>query len=68
MRRLVEVAGPRVVDTAEGVRISEADGSWVLAVPDDAEAVVRLWVEAGTDRRAEALLAEWFAVIEAEVA
>jgi mannose-1-phosphate guanylyltransferase/phosphomannomutase len=68
MRRLVEVGGSRVVDTAEGVRISEPDGSWVLAVPDEVEAVLRLWVEAGTDRRAEALLAEWFAVIEAEVA
>jgi mannose-1-phosphate guanylyltransferase / phosphomannomutase len=68
MRRLVEVGGSRVVDTAEGVRIGEPDGSWVLAVPDEAEAVVRLWVEAGTDRRAESLLGEWFAVIESEVA
>jgi mannose-1-phosphate guanylyltransferase/phosphomannomutase len=68
MRRLVETAGPRVVDTAEGVRIGEPDGSWVLAVPDQAEAVIRLWVESDSDERAESLLADWVTVIEAEVA
>ncbi|HEX6887809.1 MAG TPA: sugar phosphate nucleotidyltransferase [Candidatus Nanopelagicales bacterium] len=67
MRTLVETAGSRVVDTAEGVRIGEPDGSWTLAVPDDTEPVIRLWVEAGSDQRAEELLAQWFAVIEAQV-
>ena len=64
MRSLVETAGDRVVDTAEGVRIQEADGSWVLAVPDQSEAIIRLWAEAPTDMRADSLLAEWFALIE----
>ncbi len=65
MRRLTEVAADRVVATAEGVRVQEADGSWLLAIPDQSEAVIRLWVEASTDARADNLLAEWSAVIEA---
>ena len=68
MRALVEQAGDRVADTAEGVRVREPDGSWILAVPDQTEAVIRLWVEADTDQRAEELLSEWFAVIESEAA
>jgi mannose-1-phosphate guanylyltransferase/phosphomannomutase len=68
MRTLVETAGYRVVDTVEGVRIRVDEHSWVLAVPDQSAAVIRLWVEADTDERAEALLAEWFAVIETQVA
>jgi mannose-1-phosphate guanylyltransferase/phosphomannomutase len=68
MRTLVETAGSRVVDTVEGVRIRVDEHSWVLAVPDQSEAVIRLWVEADTDERAEDLLAEWFAVIETQVA
>ena len=68
MRTLVETAGERVADSAEGVRIEEADGSWVLAIPDQAEAVIRLWVEAASDDRAAALLADWYAVLEAESA
>jgi mannose-1-phosphate guanylyltransferase/phosphomannomutase len=67
MRTLVEAGGSRVVDTAEGVRIAEPDGSWVLAVADQVEAVIRLWVEAASDAAAEATLAEWFAIIEAKV-
>lgn len=68
MRALVETAGHRAVDTAEGVRIEEADGAWVLAVPDQTEAVIQLWVEADSDERAEELLSDWFAVIESAVA
>lgn len=68
MRTLVEAAGERAVPTAEGVRIIEADGSWVLAVPDEVQAVIRLWVESPTDERASALLSEWFSIIEAQVA
>ena len=67
MRLLVEAAGDRAVDTAEGVRIREPDGSWVLAVPDQSEAVIRLWAEASSDERADALLREWFDLIESGV-
>ena len=68
MRLLVEAAGDRAVDTAEGVRIREPDGSWVLAVPDQSEAVIRLWAEASSDERADSLLREWFDLIESGVA
>ncbi len=68
MRALVETAGDRLEDTAEGIRIQERDGSWVLAVPDQTEAVIRLWVESDTDDQADEVLARWFAVIEAAVA
>jgi mannose-1-phosphate guanylyltransferase/phosphomannomutase len=68
MRTLVETAGERAVPTAEGIRIIESDGSWVLAVPDEVQAVIRLWVESPTDERAATLLAEWFSIIEAQVA
>lgn len=68
MRTLVEAAGHRTVDTTEGVRIVEPDGGWALAVPDQVEALIHLWVEAATDDEAERLLAQWFAVIEGQVA
>jgi mannose-1-phosphate guanylyltransferase/phosphomannomutase len=66
MRRLVEAAGDRLVDSAEGVRIQEPDGSWILAVPDQSEAAIRLWVESDTDERADQILREWFTLIESE--
>ena len=65
MRALVELGGPRVVGTVEGVRIGEPDGSWVLAVPDQTQAEILLWAESNTMAAAEALLAEWVAVVEA---
>ena len=68
MRSLVELAGPRAVTTVEGVRIGGPDGSWVLAVPDQVEAEIGLWAESTSTAAAEALLAEWVAVIEARVA
>jgi mannose-1-phosphate guanylyltransferase/phosphomannomutase len=64
MRTLIERAGSRTLDTTEGVRILEPDGSWVLAIPDQSEALTKLWVEAPTDDRAEEILGHWFAVIE----
>jgi mannose-1-phosphate guanylyltransferase/phosphomannomutase len=68
MRTIMEAAAGRVVDTVEGVRIRAEDGSWVLAVPDEGEAVIRLWAEAESDEAAEHLLARWYAVIESAVA
>ncbi len=68
MRTLVETAGSRVVDTEEGIGIEEPDGSWVLAVPDQTEAVVRLWAEGSSQERADELLAHWSAVIASGVA
>ncbi|MHB8341206.1 MAG: hypothetical protein ACYDB7_08530, partial [Mycobacteriales bacterium] len=65
MRRVVELAGGRHVDTTDGVRIVEDDGRWALVLPDPAEAVTHLWAEAPDGEAALALLEEWADVVEA---
>jgi mannose-1-phosphate guanylyltransferase/phosphomannomutase len=64
MRSVVEAAGSRELDTTDGVRVVEKDGSWVLVLPDPAEAVTHLWAEADDDEAVEALLDDWVAVVE----
>jgi mannose-1-phosphate guanylyltransferase/phosphomannomutase len=64
MRSVVEAAGERQLDTTEGVRIIEDDGSWVLVLPDPAEAVTHLWAEGPDPARASALLQHWGEVVE----
>ncbi|MGW5819058.1 mannose-1-phosphate guanyltransferase, partial [Streptomyces noursei] len=64
MRHVVEAAGDRDVDTTDGVRIVEADGRWVLVLPDPAEAVTHLWAEGPDDASAQQLLDEWAAVVD----
>ncbi|WUH95113.1 mannose-1-phosphate guanyltransferase [Streptomyces sp. NBC_00433] len=64
MRRVVEEAGDRSVDTTDGVRVVESDGRWVMVLPDPAEAVTHLWAEGPDDASAQALLDEWSQVVE----
>ena len=64
MRTVVEAAGERTVDTTDGVRVIEPDGSWILALPDPSDAVTHLWAEGKDDDTAQALLDEWAAVVE----
>nr|WP_276209468.1 hypothetical protein [Streptomyces dangxiongensis] len=64
MRRVVEAAGNRFVDTTDGVRVVETDGRWVMVLPDPAEAVTHLWAEGPDDTSAQALLDEWAAVVD----
>jgi len=64
MRAVLESAGDREVDTTDGVRVVEDDGSWVLVLPDPAEAVTRLWAEARTDELATGLLDQWTDVVD----
>ena len=64
MRAVLEGAAGRTVDTTDGVRVVEADGRWVLVLPDPAEAVTHIWVEAATVAAAEAMLDDWSAVVE----
>ncbi|MCU1295563.1 MAG: Nucleotidyl transferase, partial [Bryobacterales bacterium] len=59
MRRVIEAAGDREIDTTDGVRVVEPDGSWALVLPDPAEALTHLWAEAGTAGAAAALLSHW---------
>ena len=62
MRRVLEAAGDREIDTTDGVRVVEPDGSWALVLPDPAEALTHLWAEASTAGAAAALPQRWAAV------
>jgi mannose-1-phosphate guanylyltransferase/phosphomannomutase len=64
MRRVVEAAGDRLIDTTDGVRVVEPDGSWVLVLPDPAEASTHLWAEAADGLSGTRLLAAWAEVVE----
>lgn len=64
MRRVVEAAGERSVDTTDGVRVVEPDGRWVMVLPDPAEAVTHLWAEGPDDEAAQALLDTWCEVVD----
>jgi mannose-1-phosphate guanylyltransferase/phosphomannomutase len=64
MRRVVEAAGNRLLDTTDGVRVVEPDGSWALVLPDPTQAVTHLWAEGPDAVRAGALLTAWAAVVE----
>ncbi len=64
MRHVVEAAGDRLVDTTDGVRVVEADGSWAMVLPDPSQAVTHLWAEAADAAAAAELLARWTEVVE----
>jgi mannose-1-phosphate guanylyltransferase/phosphomannomutase len=64
MRAVLEAAGDRDIDTTDGVRVVEADGRWVLVLPDPAEAVTHVWAEASDDAEAVELIDEWTQVVE----
>ncbi|HWG94251.1 MAG TPA: mannose-1-phosphate guanyltransferase, partial [Mycobacteriales bacterium] len=64
MRTVVEAAGDRQVDTTDGVRVVEPDGSWAMVLPDPSSAVTHLWAEASSAQGATSLLTRWAAVVE----
>src|SRR5699024_1791045 len=64
MRAVVEAAGERTLDTTDGVRVIESDGSWALVLPDMNEAVTHLWAEGPESDTARRLLDEWAGVGE----
>ncbi len=63
MREVLARAAGRQVDTTDGIRVVEPDGSWALVLPDPAEAVTHLWAEGDTAAAAEDLLARWAVVV-----
>ena len=63
MRAVVEASGGRVLDTTDGIRVVEPDGSWALVLPDPAEPVTHLWAEAPDDDAARTLLERWAEVV-----
>src|SRR3954453_11210323 len=64
MRAVVEAAAGKQIDTTDGVRVIEPDKSWVLVLPDPAEAITHLWAEGPDASTAADLLAKWSAVVE----
>lgn len=64
MRAVVEAAGDREVDTTDGVRIIEPDGSWALVLPDPSEAVTHVWAEGTDTDTAQRMLDAWGTVVE----
>jgi mannose-1-phosphate guanylyltransferase/phosphomannomutase len=64
MRWVVEAAEGRRLDTTDGVRVVEEDGSWVLVLPDPSEAVTHLWAEGYDVDSAQTLLERWAGVVE----
>ncbi len=65
MRRVLDAAGDRHLDTTDGIRMVQADGSWVLVLPDPAEPVTHLWAEAASAAAATGLLSTWAEVVHA---
>ena len=63
MRAVVEEAGRRELDTTDGVRVVEPDGSWALVLPDPAQPVTHVWAEARDDHATQALLERWVSVV-----
>jgi mannose-1-phosphate guanylyltransferase / phosphomannomutase len=63
MRAVIEEAAERDVDTTDGVRVVEPDGSWTLVLPDPSEPVTHLWAEASDDPSAAALMDRWARVV-----
>jgi mannose-1-phosphate guanylyltransferase/phosphomannomutase len=64
MRSVVEAAEGYRLDTTDGVRVVEEDGSWALVLPDPSEAVTHLWAEGHDVDTAQALLERWARVVE----
>jgi mannose-1-phosphate guanylyltransferase/phosphomannomutase len=64
MRAVMEAGNHRQIDTTDGVRVVQRDGSWTMVLPDPSEAITHLWAEAGDDDAAAALAEEWCAVVE----
>ncbi|MGQ0796273.1 MAG: phosphoglucosamine mutase, partial [Methanobacteriota archaeon] len=54
---VLSLAAGRRIDTVDGVKVHEADG-WVLVRPSGTESVFRIYAEARTPARAEALARE----------
>jgi mannose-1-phosphate guanylyltransferase/phosphomannomutase len=65
MRRVLDAAGSRQLDTTDGVRIVTEARTWALVLPDPADAATHVWVEGPSREAAEQLLAEWVAVVHA---
>jgi mannose-1-phosphate guanylyltransferase/phosphomannomutase len=66
MRRVLEPAAGRALDTTDGVRVGESDGRWVLVLPDPAEAVTHVWAEGRDAADTTSLLESWAGIVESD--
>ncbi|RJL20828.1 mannose-1-phosphate guanyltransferase [Bailinhaonella thermotolerans] len=64
MRSVVEAAEGVRLDTTDGVRVVEDDGSWALILPDPSDAVTHLWAEGPDMDTAQSLLEHWAGIVE----
>jgi phosphomannomutase len=55
------------VETIDGVKLSYDDGSWVLFRPSGTEPIFRIYAEAGSSERVEALVKKHKLLIESVV-
>ncbi len=65
MRAVRLAAEDSQLDTLDGIRVTEPDGSWCLVLPEDDQASFTMYAEASDDKAAAALLDRWQAVVEA---
>jgi mannose-1-phosphate guanylyltransferase/phosphomannomutase len=65
MRTVLDAAGDRQVDTTDGIRLVEADGRWVMVLPDPSEALTHVWAEGPDEQAAACLLESWVATVAA---
>jgi mannose-1-phosphate guanylyltransferase/phosphomannomutase len=64
MRAVRQTADGAEVDTLDGIRVVEGDGSWCLVLPEDDQACLTLYAEAADPAAAERLLDRWQSVVE----
>ena len=64
MRSVRQHADDEHMDTLDGIRITEADGSWCLVLPEDDQASFVLYAESSAPADAIALLDRWQSVVE----
>ena len=63
--RAVRVAAENLeIDTLDGIRVSEADGTWCLVLPEEDQPSLTLLAEAADSAEAMRLLDRWQAVVE----
>ncbi len=65
MRAVRRHAEGAQVDTLDGIRVVESDGSWCLVLPEDDQACLTLYSEASDVTAAQRLIDRWQSVVEA---
>ena len=64
MRTVRRAAEGQQVDTLDGIRVVQPDGSWCLVLPEDDQACLTLYAEAAEPLSAVRLLDTWQRVVE----